>query len=68
MPGSPLALDFYMVASVLPLLAWDLLRHKQVHRTSQVWLVANVSMAFVTNLLWSSDWWLATAPQMIGVA
>lgn len=68
MPVSPLALDLYMMASVLPLVAWDLLRHRQVHRTSRVWLAVNLPLAFVTNLLWSSDWWLAAAPRLLGVA
>lgn len=68
MPASPLALDFYLLASVLPLLAWDLLRRRQVHRTTQLWLLVNLPLAIATNLLWNSQWWLATAPRLLGVA
>jgi hypothetical protein len=67
LPGSPLALDLYMLASVLPLLVWDLRRHRQVHYTTRVWLAANLPLAVATNLLWNSDWWLATAPRLAGV-
>jgi hypothetical protein len=52
---------------VLPLLAWDLLRCRQLHRASQVWLAVNLPLAIATNLLWNTDWWLATAPRLVGV-
>jgi hypothetical protein len=67
MPASPLALDFYMLASVLPLLCWDLLRHRQVHSTTRAWLLINLPLALLTNLLWGSQWWLANAPRLVGV-
>lgn len=68
MPASPLALEFYLLASVLPLLCWDLLRHRQVHPATRAWLAVNLPLAVVTNLLWNSPWWLANAPRWMGVA
>lgn len=67
MPASPVALDLYLVLSVLPLLAWDLLRHRQVHFTTRAWLLINLPMALATNLLWGSEWWLKHAPRLVGV-
>jgi hypothetical protein len=68
MPASPLALDVYMLASVLPLLIWDLLRQRRIHATARLWLAVNLPLAAATNLLWNSDWWLAAAPRLLGVA
>lgn len=68
MPASPLALDFYLIASVLPLLAWDFARHGKLHRVTWVWLAVNLALGVITNALWGSDWWLQTAPRLIGVA
>jgi hypothetical protein len=68
MPASPLVLDFYMLGSVLPILAWDLLRHRRLHRTTRIWLAVNLPMAVLTNLLWGSPWWLDAAPRLVGIA
>lgn len=65
MPDSPLALDFYMLASVLPILGWDWLRHRRIHFTTRVWIAVNLPMAVATNLLWNSGWWLSTAPRLV---
>jgi hypothetical protein len=68
MPGSPLALDFYLLVIVLPVLGWDLVRHRQVHPATRVWLLVNLPLALLTNVLWNSPWWLNNAPRILGVA
>jgi hypothetical protein len=67
MPASPLSLDLYLILSVLPLLAWDLLRRRQVHAATRAWVAMNLPLAVATNLLWNSNWWLVTAPRLMGV-
>jgi hypothetical protein len=67
LPASPLALELCLLASVLPLLAWDLWRHGIVHRASRVWLAVNLALAVATDLLWNSEEWLALAPRWVGV-
>lgn len=67
-PASPLSMDLWMLASVVPLLAWDLLRHRSLHPATRLWLAVNLPLAIATNLLWNSPWWLATAPRLMGVA
>jgi hypothetical protein len=66
-PASPLSMDLYMLASVLPLLVWDRLHRRQMHRTTRVWLAVNLPLVVAVNLLWNSDWWLAAAPRLMGV-
>lgn len=68
MPASPLALDIYLLLITLPLLGWDLLRHRQVHPATRVWILVNLPLALATNLLWSSPWWLTNAPRLMGAA
>lgn len=67
MPASPIALDLYLILSVVPLLAWDLIRHRKVHFATRAWLWINLPMAVATNLLWGSRWWLTQAPRLMGV-
>jgi hypothetical protein len=68
MPASPLAMEFYLLASVLPILVLDFVRGRGLHFTTQVWLGVNLVMATAVNLLWNSPWWLETAPRLVGVA
>jgi hypothetical protein len=68
MPASPIAMEIYLLASVLPILAMDFARGRGLHFTTQVWLGVNVMMAMAVNLLWNSSWWLQTAPKLVGVA
>lgn len=67
-PTVPPALDCYLLVSVLPLLVWDAVRHRQIHPATRAWLAVNLTMAVITWLLWDSPWWLAAAPRLMGVA
>ncbi|MDQ2640065.1 MAG: hypothetical protein M3Y79_05750 [Pseudomonadota bacterium] len=68
MPASPISMDIWLLASVLPILVADLARGRGLHFTTKVWLAVNVVMAALVNLLWNSPWWLETAPRLVGVA
>lgn len=68
MPVSPISMDIWLLASVLPILAVDFARGRGLHFTTRVWLAVNVAMAIVVNMLWNSNWWLETAPRLVGVA
>lgn len=68
MPASPISMDIWLLASVLPILVLDFARDRGLHYTTRVWLVVNLVMAATVNLLWNSPWWLQTAPRLAGVA
>lgn len=68
MPASPISMDIWLLASVLPILVLDFARGRGLHSTTRAWLVINVLMATGVNLLWNSPWWLETAPRLVGVA
>ena len=67
MPASPLAADLYILLAVSPLLLWDLVRNRYLHRAWWIWLAFVVPVAVVTNLLWDTPWWHATARSLMGV-
>lgn len=66
-PTAPPVLDLYMLASMSPLLAWDLVRHRRVHRATWIWLATNAPFVIATSLLWESSWWLEMAPRLMGM-
>ena len=67
LPESPLGLELMMVAAVLPLMVYDVVRRGGLHRTTLVWLAANVALAVPTHLLWSTPWLIGAAPRLMGV-
>lgn len=67
MPASPLAMEAWLLASVLPLLLLDW-RQRRLHFTTSAWLAVNAVMAVAVNLLWNTAWWQQTAPRLVGVA
>jgi hypothetical protein len=67
LPVSPLSQDLYVFVWILPLLVYDLLRHKRVPRAYFIWMAVNVPLVVVTHLLWGSEWWMTTAPKLLGV-
>jgi hypothetical protein len=50
-----------------PLLAWDLVRYRKVHRATWIWLTTNAPFVMATSLLWGSSWWLERAPRLMGM-
>lgn len=67
MPENPLSADLYTLLLISPLFVYDLLRHKTVPRAYQYWALAFFPSAVIVQLLWSSPWWLSTAPWLMGV-
>ncbi|MBL6744577.1 MAG: hypothetical protein L7S70_08880 [Pseudomonadales bacterium] len=67
MPDSPLATDLYTILLILPMFAYDLLRNKRIPKAYIIWFSAWLPTSLIINLMWSSPWWLATAPMIMGV-
>ena len=67
MPASPLTADLYILAAVSPLLLWDLIRNRYLHRAWWIWLGLLLPFAVLTNLLWNTEWWHGTARTLMGV-
>jgi len=59
LPASPLASDLYMLLAVSPMLLWDVIRQRTVHRAYLVWLGLFLPFAVAVQLLWDTAGWHA---------
>ena len=67
MPASPLSVDLYTILAVSPMLVWDVIRNRSLHRAYWIWFAVTLPFAAVVNLLWDTPAWHATARQIMGV-
>jgi len=67
MPGSPLTADIYVLVAISPMFVWDVVRNRRVHEAYWIWLAINLPLAILLHSLWDTDWWHATARQIMGV-
>ena len=67
LPGSPVGPDLYTLLAVSPMLIWDVVRNRYVHRAYWIWLGVALPFAIAVHGLWDTPWWHATARQLMGV-
>lgn len=67
LPASPLTPDLYLLVAISPMVVWDLVRNKHVHRAYWIWLAVNLPFAVVVHSLWDTTWWHGTAQKIMGV-
>jgi hypothetical protein len=67
MPGSPLAPDLYVLLLIFPMLAYDLAKRNGIPKAYAIWITGFLPTSIIVNLLWSSTWWLSTAPRIMGM-
>jgi len=67
MPASPLSVDLYTLVAISPMLIWDLLRNRRMHRAYWVALAAYVPFTIAVHGLWDTAWWHQTARTIMGV-
>ena len=67
MPLSPLAPDLYTLVAISPMLLWDVVRNRFVHRAYWIWLGLFLPCAVVVHSLWDSEWWHGAAKVVMGV-
>ena len=67
MPASPLSVDLYTLAAISPMLIWDVVRNRSVHRAYWIALAIYMPFAVAVHALWDTEWWHQTAQQIMGV-
>jgi hypothetical protein len=67
LPASPLSPDLYLLLAVSPMLAWDVIRNRRLHRAWWIWLAVNIPFAVAVHSLWDTPWWHAAARRIMGV-
>jgi uncharacterized membrane protein YozB (DUF420 family) len=68
LPGSYVSQYAYLLLWLAPALIHDIVRRGAVHRAYVIGIALVLPYASVSQLLWGSDWWVATAPRLMGVA
>jgi hypothetical protein len=67
MPASPLSPDLYTLLAISPMLLWDLFRNRGLHPAYLIWFGVNLPFVVLLHGLWDTEWWHATARQIMGV-
>ncbi len=67
MPVTPLGPDLWTLVAISPMLVWDLVRNRSVHRAWWIWLGLFVPAAVVVHGLWDTQWWHGAAKVLMGV-
>jgi hypothetical protein len=67
MPVTPLGPDLWTLVAISPMLVWDLVRNRAVHRAWWIWLALFVPAAVVVHGLWDTQWWHGAAKVLMGV-
>lgn len=67
LPGSPLSTMIGPIIAVSPMLAWDVIRNRNIHRAYWIWLGLSLPVFVIEYMLWDTPWWHATARAMMGV-
>lgn len=65
MPESYLSTDAYVLAAIVPMLVWDVVRNGSVHRAYWLWLGVVSPVVITLHLLWDTPWWHAAARQLL---
>jgi hypothetical protein len=66
-PASPLATDLYVLLAVSPLLIWDVVRNRRLHRAWLIWIGASLPLTVPMYMLWGTPFWQSLAPRLMGV-
>ncbi|MFD1612434.1 hypothetical protein ACFSCW_11545 [Sphingomonas tabacisoli] len=66
MPDSPLSADLYTVVAISPMLVWDVVRNRRVHKAYWVWFAFFLPSAVAVNMMWNTPWWHQTAIGILG--
>lgn len=67
LPGSALTPELYTFLAITPMLMWDLVRSRTVHKAYVIWALVNLPAAILVHTLWDDEWWLAAARHLVGV-
>lgn len=67
LPETPVGPDFWTVFAILPMLLWDIVRNRKVHRAYWLWFAISLPFAIFVHGAWDTPWWHQTARALMGV-
>lgn len=60
-PLRPMSNDLYMLVLLAPMVVWDIIRNRYVHRAYVIWFAVSLPAMVVSYVLFDTLWWHATA-------
>jgi hypothetical protein len=66
-PKSALTLDFFTLLPLAPMLVWDFLRNRSLHRAYFIWAILYLPVTALVYVVWNTPWWHAAAHKLMGV-
>jgi hypothetical protein len=66
-PDTLVFVDLFTLLTILPMLAWDVLRNRRVHQAYLIFFAVSLPIAIVIYQAWDTPGWHATAQAMMGV-
>jgi hypothetical protein len=67
LPGSALTPELYTVLAIAPMLVWDVLRTRKLHKAYVIWALVSLPAAILMHALWDTEWWHASVRQLMGL-
>jgi len=67
LPDNPATIHLYSLLLLAPVLIYDVVRRGHIHRAYVIGIALNLPLVVATHYLWSSPWWLAFAPKLVGI-
>lgn len=68
LPDSPLSPTCYTIALIMPMLVWDLFRHRRLHRAYVAWFALYLPCMALVMYAWDKPWWIEFAQGVLGVS
>lgn len=66
-PDSPASILGYQWLALAPLILWDVIRNRRLHRAYLVLLAAYLPFNLLAIMAWGTPWWHAVAQRVMGV-
>ena len=66
-PNNAALVDVLVCLSLAPMLVWDVMRNRSLHRAYLIWAAFYVPAAIALHSLWDTAWWHTTVRHIMGV-
>lgn len=66
MPQNPLSTELYPLLALAPMLVWDVLRNRRIHRAYWVFLAIYLPAAMAVHFAWDKPWWHESVRRLMG--
>lgn len=66
-PATPTSAQAYVLFAISPMLLWDIVRNRRIHRAYWVFALIYLPIVIFQQIAWDTPWWHELAPRIMGV-